>query len=155
VKWAEQKRRFCEWGLELKLFFLIDQHASTGCLRPNIALTPLVQLDLLERLKSATFSGPQWGHECDDLDLTLLSWQAGQRIEAHVNEEVDVVWIGLEGTGVALVDGERHELRPGVLLLVPKGVARGVEAVSERFSYLSVHKRRRGLMPTFAAKSVA
>ena len=57
--------------------------------------------------------------------------------------DVDVVWIGIEGTGVALVNGERHELRPGVLLLIPKGTMRAVEATSERLSYLSVHRRRR------------
>jgi len=107
-----------------------------------------VRMDLLEACRAASQSGPQWGHESEDLDMTLLSWEKGRRIEPHINEEVDVVWIGVAGEGVATINGETHELRPGVALLIPKGCERGVESVSERLSYLSVHRRRRGLRPT-------
>lgn len=109
---------------------------------------PPLWVDLLERC-GASHSGPQWAHECEDLDLTLLSWEKGKRIEAHVNNEVDGVLIGVEGTGVVTVNGEAHEMRPGVALLIPKGCERAIESTSQRFSYLSLHRRRRGLMPTF------
>ena len=112
-------------------------------------------VDLLERCGVASRSGPQWGHECEDLDLTLLSWEEGKRIEPHVNNEVDVVWIGVEGAGIVTVNGEKHELRPAVALLIPKGCERAVESTSGRFSYLSVHRRRRGLMPTIGGKPLA
>ena len=113
---------------------------------------PPLEIDLLERLAQATHSGPQWAHECEDLDLTLLSWEKGKRIEAHVNSEVDVVCIGVAGSGIVTVNGEAHELRAGVILLIPKGCERAIESGGEGFSYLSVHRRRRGLMPMWKAQ---
>lgn len=105
-------------------------------------------VDLLGRIEISTHLGPQWSHECEDLDMTLLSWEQGHRIELHTNNEVDVVLIGIEGSGIVTVDAAAHELRSGVAMLIPKGCLREVESTSARFSYLSVHKRRRGLMPT-------
>ena len=110
---------------------------------------PPLAIDLLERLANPTHSGPQWAHECEDLDLTLLAWEPGKNIAAHVNSEVDVVFIGVAGQGHVLVNGEVHELRPGMVLLIPKGCERAIESAEEPFSYLSVHRRRRGLMPTW------
>jgi len=130
-------------------------HATPGNL-PILATSsnaaPPLWVDLLERCGAASHSGPQWAHECEDLDLTLLLWENGKRIEAHVNNEVDGVLIGVEGTGVVTVNGEAHEMRPGVALLIPKGCERAIESTSQRFSYLSVHRRRRGLMPTMNGK---
>jgi mannose-6-phosphate isomerase-like protein (cupin superfamily) len=112
-------------------------------------------IDLLECCHAATHSGPQWGHECEDLDLTLLSWNQGVRIEAHVNAEVDGVLIGVEGSGIVTVDGQRYELRPGVALVIPKGCKRAIQSTAGRLSYLSVHRRRRGLMPAIGGRPVA
>lgn len=107
-----------------------------------------VWVDLLEACHETAYSGPQWAHECEDLDMTLLSWKDGRRIEAHVNNEVDVIMLGVEGSGAVTVDGAVQEMRPGVALLIPKGCERAVEGTSERFSYLSVHRRRRGIVLT-------
>ena len=114
-----------------------------------------VRIDLLEACRAVSHDGPQWAHECEDLDLTLLSWQNDKRIEAHINAEVDVVWIGVEGEGIATIDGATHKMRPGVTLLIPKGCERAMQSTSERFSYLSVHRRRRGLMPTIGGKPIS
>lgn len=105
-------------------------------------------VDLLETCRAASASGPQWGHESDDLDMTLLSWERGRQVEPHVNDEVDVLWIGVAGEGVATVNGNTYQLRPGVTLLIPKGCERAVESHSEQLCYLSVHRRRPGLRPT-------
>jgi len=107
-----------------------------------------VWVDLLKSCRDPAHSGVQWAHECEDLDMTLLSWAPGKRIEAHVNSEVDVVLIGIEGQGEVTVNGETHEMRGGVALLIPKGAERAIQATAERFSYLSLHKRRRRLMPS-------
>lgn len=115
---------------------------------------PPLWVDLLERSAIASHSGPQWAHECEDLDLTLLSWEDGKRIEPHINTEVDGVLIGVAGTGVVTVNGEAHEMRPGVALLIPKGCERAITSTSPRLSYLSVHRRRRGLMPTINGKAL-
>ena len=118
-------------------------------IQPTIA-SP-ISVDLVEAVSAAAHSGPQWAHESEDLDVTLLLWENGRRIEPHVNSEVDVVWIGVAGEGVATIDGARHELSPGKLLLIPKGCERSVESLSH-LSYLSLHLRRGGLMPTLNCK---
>lgn len=104
-------------------------------------------INLLALCTDAIKDGPQWAQESDDLDVTLLSWSQGHRIEPYVNNEVDNLLVGVEGHGVITMDGKPHELRAGVALLIPKGAERGIESTSEKFCYLSVHKRRRGLMP--------
>jgi uncharacterized protein (DUF2249 family)/quercetin dioxygenase-like cupin family protein len=105
-----------------------------------------VWVDLIEACRSTAHSGPQWAHECEDLDMTLLSWKDGRRIDEHINNEVDVVMLGIEGDGVVTVNGDAQEMRPGVALLIPKGCRRAIKGTSERFSYLSVHRRRRGIV---------
>ena len=125
-----------------------DAVQSTLPMAPPAASTcSATQVDLHEIGQRASHSGPQWGHESDDLDLTLLSWQRGQSIEAHVNREVDVVWVGVEGAGVVTIDGQAQQLRPGVAIIIPKGCERSVRSTAERLVYLSLHRRRRGLMP--------
>jgi len=147
---------------EFRLQFTRRMDAPQGWARPERKNTLLMapegstpsaaQVDLLELARAASHSGPQWGHECEDLDMTLLSWENGKRIEPHINAEVDVVWVGIEGEGIATINGEQHQLRPGVALLIPKSSKRGVESTSARLSYFSIHRRRRGLMPTLGGK---
>lgn len=147
---------------EFRLQFTRRAPAPAGWRRPDSKQTqlPILQeaqataaicIDLPAAIGDA-HSGPQWAHESEDLDVTLLSWETGKRVEAHVNTEVDVIWIGVAGEGVATVNGQRHELRPGVALLIPKDCERAVESSWNRLSYLSVHRRRRGLMPTLGGK---
>jgi mannose-6-phosphate isomerase-like protein (cupin superfamily) len=121
---------------------------------PPLALPKAVWIDLLNTSRNASGSGPQWSHESEDLDLTLLSWSKGRRIEPHVNSEVDVVWIGVEGEGVATVNGVVHPLSPGVALLIPRGCERSIESTSERLCYLSLHRRRPGIQLTRGRQSL-
>ena len=107
-----------------------------------------IRIDLLALVAAAQGNGPQWSHESADLDLTLLSWQSGQEIAAHVNAEVDVVFFVVDGSGEVIVDGETHALTVGQALLIPKGSERAIRCTGERFSYLSIHRRRTGLWPT-------
>lgn len=107
---------------------------------------------LIDLQTAQPFSGPQLGHESEDLNLTLLSWKAGEGVAPHVNTEVDVVLIAVDGEGEVTVGAEVFALRAGQALLIPKGCERAIRCAGERFSYLSVHKRRRGLMPTLGDK---
>jgi mannose-6-phosphate isomerase-like protein (cupin superfamily) len=109
-------------------------------------------IDLSELCRAAEGSGPQWGHESGDLDLTLLSWEAGGRVAPHVNDEVDVFLIALDGAGEVAVGAETHPLRPGQALLIPKGAERSIRCTGDRFRYLNVHRRRRGLWPTIGGQ---
>lgn len=89
--------------------------------------------------------GPVVGRETEDLDVTLLAWPEGHKIDAHVNAEVDVVMIVLGGEGALILDGVRRELVIGAIAIIPKGTPRAIESGSDDFRYLNVHKRRRRL----------
>ena len=77
-----------------------------------------------------------------DLNANLVVLDPGHAIEAHTNNEVDVVMVVLAGTGHATVDGVERELRPDVLLHIPRGTSRAVVADDAGMRYLTVHRRR-------------
>lgn len=89
--------------------------------------------------------GPLWGTASDDLNATLLAWPPGEGTPEHVNEQRDVLLVVLAGGGTLTVDGQPRELRPGSAGVVPKGVARRIEAGPEGIRYLTAHLRRGGL----------
>lgn len=85
--------------------------------------------------------------ETEDLDVTIVSWPEHYTVSPHVNDEVDVVTIVLSGRGEATIDGEKHALRLGSILVIPKGAERAMRSQSVDFRYVNVHKRRRKLIP--------
>ena len=115
---------------------------------------PSLVIDLPQLCSAASSSGQKWAHESEDLDVTLLSWKPGKSIEAHVNNEVDVVLIGVAGSGIVTIEDDQHLLHPGSLLLIAKGKRRAMQGGDEWWGYLSVHRRRRGLMPTVGGKAI-
>jgi len=78
----------------------------------------------------------------DDLNANLIHFGAGRGVGEHLNEEVDVIFVGVSGSGTVEVDGEEHFLSTGKLVFVPKGARRSTRGASEGFAYLTVHKRR-------------
>lgn len=101
--------------------------------------------DLAHLAAIAESSGVQWSYECEDLDCTLLSWRQGEGVPEHLNREVDVLVIGLGGEGRLVLDGVPSVVGQGQAVLLPKNTVRSLTAVSERFTHLNVHKRRRKL----------
>ena len=96
--------------------------------------------------------GVHWTLERDgDLTVNLVHLDPGHDVGAHVNDAVDVLLVGLDGTGEAEVDGRLHDLGPGVALHVAKGADRAVRAGALGFTYLTVHRRRPG--PSIAPRS--
>jgi quercetin dioxygenase-like cupin family protein len=77
-----------------------------------------------------------------DLNANLVRFDAGGGVREHTNEEVDVVFLGVAGSGFVYVGGEEHPLSTGTLVFVPKGVRRSTSAASRGFAYLTVHRRR-------------
>lgn len=77
-----------------------------------------------------------------DLNANLVRFDRGGGVGEHVNEEVDVVFVGVAGSGTVHVDGEEHPLSAGALVFAPKGAGRSTVALSEGFAYLTVHRRR-------------
>jgi mannose-6-phosphate isomerase-like protein (cupin superfamily) len=103
---------------------------------------------LRELCESTVENGPQWGTATDDLNLTVLSWKEGQGVAEHVNNELDVLWIALQGSADVTVDGKIHQLQQGGAIVVPRGAARALKSTSAEFNYISIHKRRAGLQIT-------
>jgi quercetin dioxygenase-like cupin family protein len=97
-------------------------------------------LDLVASVGETT--GPQWGTATSDLNGTLLSWNEGQEVPAHVNSEVDVMMVVVHGKGTLTLDGELHQVHEGMAAVIPKGVQRAVAAHSTPFVYLNIHRRR-------------
>lgn len=88
-------------------------------------------------------TGVVWTLEgSEDLNANLVRFDAGGGVGKHVNDEVDIVFVGVSGSGVVEVDGEAHPLGKGDLVFVPKGTRRSTCARSDGFGYLTVHKSR-------------
>jgi quercetin dioxygenase-like cupin family protein len=92
-------------------------------------------------------SGALWSLPHDgDLDANVVLLQPGDSVGAHVNGEVDVLVVGIAGTGEVVVDGDPQPLGPASLVHVPKGATRGVAAGGGApLVYVTVHRARAGL----------
>ena len=87
--------------------------------------------------------GAVWTLEAsEDLNANLVRLGRGRGVGEHVNDEVDVLLLGVSGSGTVVVDGEEHALKAGRLVFVPKGSRRSVRGASEDFAYLTAHRRR-------------
>ncbi|MBX5445791.1 cupin domain-containing protein [Sphaerobacter sp.] len=103
----------------------------------------------LAALAAAGGSGAIFARETADLDLNLVRFAPGSGVGEHVNREVDVAVIVLDGEGVLTVDGEEHPLRAGRATIIPKGVRRAIQATGDvHLVYVTVHRRRRRLWPS-------
>lgn len=92
-------------------------------------------------------SGPVWTQQTTDLNANLLVLASGNVIPAHVNDEVDVLLVGVAGCGVVEIEEVEHSVGPGQLLIIPKGARRAIRGAADRFAYLTCHRRRAGLWP--------
>jgi len=77
-----------------------------------------------------------------ELNANLVRFDTGQGVGAHVNDEVDVLVVGVSGSGFVKVDDEEHTLGAGILVFVPKGARRSTRSATTDFAYLTVHGRR-------------
>lgn len=89
--------------------------------------------------------GPIWGDATEELNVTLLAWPPGQGPAVHVNDECDVVIVVAEGAARVVLDGVTHYVRPGHVVVVPRGASRALTAGPDGVRYLSIHRRRGGL----------
>jgi mannose-6-phosphate isomerase-like protein (cupin superfamily) len=85
-----------------------------------------------------------WEVSCG-LNANLVRFGTGQGVGEHVNNEVEVIVVGVSGSGIVTVDQKEHALSAGILVFIPKGARRATASTSEDFAYLSVHHRRRPL----------
>lgn len=90
--------------------------------------------------------GAIWVHEGgEDLNVNLVRFEAGEGVGVHRNDEMDVVFVGVAGSGEVVVDGEKFPLKPGLLVYVAKGRLRATRSDLGELAYLTVHRRREPL----------
>lgn len=87
--------------------------------------------------------GTVWPLEgSEDLNANLVRFPSGDGVDEHVNDEVDVIFLGISGSGFVNVDGNDYRLSDGALVFVSKGLRRSTRSASDDFAYLTVHRRR-------------
>jgi quercetin dioxygenase-like cupin family protein len=86
--------------------------------------------------------GVVWSAPTSQLHVNLVDLPAGGEMAEHVNREVDVVVVVLEGAGELTVDGSAHDVEPLVSVVVPSGARRRVRAGAEGLRYLTAHRAR-------------
>lgn len=77
-----------------------------------------------------------------ELNANLVRFGVGGGVGEHVNDEVEMIVLGIAGSGFVRVDGEERRVSNGTLTFVPRGVRRSIRSLSEDFAYLTVHRRR-------------
>ena len=76
-----------------------------------------------------------------DLNVSLVQFSKGEGGGEHVNDEVDVLLVGVSGSGDVRINGTLHCLSSETLILIPKGARRSTRGTSADFAYLRVHQR--------------
>ena len=104
-------------------------------------------INLFEIEDDPAAQGPLFSLESADLDCNYLRFDDGEGVPLHINAQVDVAGVVLEGEGFLQVDGRQHLLAEGDFFYVPKGTARKLRSGGGRFAYLTFHARRPCLMP--------
>ncbi|MGI8750744.1 MAG: hypothetical protein ACR2MN_00180 [Acidimicrobiales bacterium] len=84
---------------------------------------------VVDQCNDATGQGVIWTLEpSSQLNASLVRLDAGGEIGEHVNDEVDVVVVVVEGTGELSVDDDAWRLGPATLAPSPAGTRRRIRA---------------------------
>lgn len=74
----------------------------------------------------------------DRMLVGLNCFEPGQSQNVHAHAGADKVYVVVSGKATFVVGDERHEGRPGDLVVAPAGVPHGVESAAERTVILAV-----------------
>lgn len=77
-----------------------------------------------------------------DLDANLVRLDPATGIDAHTNNDVDVLVLVQSGTANLTVDGQTRQVGADHLALIPKGSNRSIMAGAAGVTYLSIHRQR-------------
>ncbi|HLT18226.1 MAG TPA: hypothetical protein VKZ96_02130 [Thermomicrobiales bacterium] len=94
-----------------------------------------------------------WSTTTEDLNVNLIVLRDGEAIEAHRNAEVDVLVVGIDGTGEVVIDGVARRITPDTAIVIPRGAERAMRVLSAPFAYLTCHRQRARLWPAPARRS--
>ena len=110
-------------------------------------LAPTI-IDARALLIGATHDGPIWSLSSEQLNINVLRFGTGEGIAPHINNEVDVLIVIVEGEGALTLGDEEHRVHTGEAVFIPCGARRAIRCTSGTLAYLSCHRRRGGLMPS-------
>jgi quercetin dioxygenase-like cupin family protein len=108
--------------------------------------TQIVDLSALGR-DAGRGGGVEWSVSPDGFHTNLVVLEASQVIEPHRNDELDVLFVVLDGLVVLEVDGDPLRATASWAALVPRGAMRSVTAGAEGARYLTIHASRAPLNP--------
>lgn len=119
----------------------------------KLAVTPLprVLVDTMTTTAADTeadATGALWRLQARerDLDSQIIELQPEGTIEAHSGPDFDVLVHVLSGEGSVTTELDTVPLAPGAVLWLPRRSRRRFTAGAEGLRYLSVHRRRQGLL---------
>jgi quercetin dioxygenase-like cupin family protein len=72
-----------------------------------------------------------------DLNANLMRLGTGQGVVEHVNDGVEVIVVGVAGSGIVRVDREEYALSAGTLMFIPKRARRSTVSTSEDLESLA------------------
>lgn len=101
----------------------------------------------LAAIDSTGGSGAVWSlpHE-GDLDANVVALQPDDAVAEHVNDEVDVLLVGIAGRGTVTVDDTPFGLDGSAIVHIPKASRRSIACDGpDRLVYLTVHRSRPAL----------
>lgn len=86
--------------------------------------------------KQIMFAEKSWGSfrvlDVEKESLTIkVTLNPGNKMNYHCHSYRDEVWTVVSGTGYAVIDGERHEVKPGDVLEMPAGCKHTIFADTE------------------------
>lgn len=89
--------------------------------------------------------GVEWSLSGSELNANLVVLPGGGGIGEHRNDSVDVLVVTMAGSGTVTCDEHCFDLHLGVVVHLPRGTLRRIDAGSGGLRYLTVHRRRGGL----------
>lgn len=79
------------------------------------------------------------------LDANVIALPPGERIDAHVGPDEDVLLHVIAGSGALRSDATELVLSAGAIVWLPRRARREITAGADGLRYLSVHRRKPGL----------
>ncbi|WP_258054981.1 cupin domain-containing protein [Streptomyces sp. Ru71] len=79
------------------------------------------------------------------LDANVVHLPPGERVDTHVEPDLDVLLLVVAGEGTVSSGGTEERVGEGTLVWLPRGSSRSLAAGSDGLHYLTVHQRRPGM----------
>lgn len=114
----------------------------------------LTELTGLLRQAPADSGGALWRltDQARQLDANVIRLRPGAEVATHLEADLDVLLLVIDGWGHIELDGHRQHLPPASVAWMPRGVRRAVSSGPDGLVYLTAHRRRQGLTIHGAAR---